>query len=110
MNDSEYAQLVEQTLTAIEQAVEQAIDQSDASLDFENTGGVLTIFCEDSNTQVIVSRQAPMQQIWVAAKSGGYHCGREGEAWYCTTTQEPLPALLSRVCSEQSHEAVELEF
>ena len=104
MNEAEFSECVEQTLVAIE----EAIDESGLSLDYENAAGILTIFCEDSDSQVIVSRQTPLKQIWVAAKSGGYHCSREDEAWKCTTTGESLQVLLSRVCGEQSKNELEL--
>lgn len=106
MNEAQYSEIAEQTFTAIE----EAIDDSGAALDYENNGGILTIDCEDTDTQVIVSRQAPMRQIWVAAKSGGFHCLYEDETWCCTTTGESLQTLLSRVCSEQSEDPVTLDW
>ncbi len=106
MNEAQYSEMVEQTFTAIEESV----DASGASLDYENTGGILTIDCEDSGSQVIVSRQVALMQIWVAAKSGGFHCEFRDGCWRCTTTGEDLQTLLSRVCSEQSDEAVALDW
>lgn len=104
MNEAEFLAQAEDTLMALE----DAIDECDAALDFESSSGVLTIDCEDSNTQVIVSRQLAMQQIWVAAKSGGFHCDWEGSQWTCTTTGESLDELLNRVLSEQSSQPVAL--
>lgn len=110
MNEAQYSELAEQTFHAIEAAVEAAIDTAEAALDYENNGGILTIDCEDTDTQVIVSRQIALLQIWVAAKSGGFHCAREDGGWRCTTTGEMLTALLSRVCSEQSDAPVVLDW
>lgn len=104
MNEAEFLAKAEETLLALE----DAIDECEAALDFESTEGVLTIDCEDSNTQVIVSRQLAMKQIWVAAKSGGFHCGWNGTHWLCSTTEETLAALLDRVLSEQSAAPVKL--
>lgn len=104
MNEAEYSEIAEHTFNAIE----EAIDDSGAELDYEASGGILTIDCEDTATQVIVSRQAAMQQIWVAAKSGGFHCDYADGVWRCRTTDEDLQTLLSRVCSEQSHQPVTL--
>lgn len=106
MNEAEYSEIAEQTFTAIE----EAIDDSGADIDYENAGGILTLTCEDTGSQVIVSRQVAMCQIWVAAKSGGFHCDYKGQAWVCSTTGESLQQLLSRVCTEQSDEAVELSW
>ncbi len=98
MNDALFDELAESLFAAIEDAV----DAHDWPLDYENSGSVLTIDCEDSNTQVIVSRQVAKHQIWVAAKSGGFHLDRQGDDWVCSTTGETFVELLSRVCSEQS--------
>jgi CyaY protein len=107
MNDTEYRALAEAFYTALEWAIDELVEQQDVALDYENTGGVLTIFCEDTDTQVIVSRQQATHQIWVAAKSGGFHCMYdETQQWRCTTTQETLAELLSRACSEQSSKPI----
>ncbi len=106
MNEAQFVAVAEELVTAIE----DAIDESGANLDYENNGGVLTILCEDSDSQVIVSRQTPLQQIWVAARSGGYHCSDVDNRWVCSSTGEELQALLSRACSEQSDQAVELNW
>jgi len=110
MNEAQFTQEVERIFVAIEDAVEEAMEESGAELDYEGTGGLLTIDCEDSNTQVIVSRQVALLQIWVAAKSGGYHCESRDDGWFCTTTDETLKDLLNRVLSEQSESPVTLNW
>jgi len=110
MNEAQFTQEVERIFVAIEDAVEEAMEESGAELDYEGTGGLLTIDCEDSNTQVIVSRQVALLQIWVAAKSGGYHCEHRVDDWFCTTTDETLKDLLNRVLSEQSESPVTLNW
>jgi CyaY protein len=102
MNEAMFLTLAEQTLTELE----DAIDDSNGPLDYENNGSVMTIDCEDSDSQVIVSRQLAMHQLWVAAKSGGYHCDWQNEQWFCKTTGETLKQLLDRVLSEQSDDSL----
>ena len=102
MNDAEYRAKAESIYLQVEDRVDQLVEELDAQMDYENSGGVLTIFLEDTKTQVIISRQAATQQIWVAAKSGGFHCHYDQDQWRCTKTQETLEELLSRTCSEQS--------
>lgn len=105
MNDTEFNTLVDATLLALEDALEDL----DLDIDMETAGGILTLTFA-SRSKVIVNRQGATREIWVAARSGGFHCGRQGDAWVCNTTGETLPALLSRVCSEQAGEAVRLDF
>ncbi len=104
MNEAAFSVALETLVGRIEEAVDAACESHDAALDYENNGGVLTILCEDSNTQVIVSGQLALRQIWVAAKSGGFHCDFNDGRWVCRTTGESLGTLLSRVCTEQSDE------
>ncbi|MGH1439976.1 MAG: iron donor protein CyaY [Cellvibrionaceae bacterium] len=102
ISDGEYREKAEALYEQIEEAVDRFAEERDAPMDYENTGGVLTIFLEDTDTQVIISRQAATQQIWVAAKSGGFHCIYVEGHWRCTKTEETLDQLLSRTCSEQT--------
>lgn len=105
MTETEFNAAVDATLLAIEDAV----DALDADIDIETAGGILTLTCPNGS-KVIVNRQGPTQEVWVAARSGGFHCGRKGNDWVCNTTQETLPALLSRVLGEQTGAAVTLAF
>ena len=63
-----------------------------------------------NGSKVIVNRQAATGEIWVAARSGGFHCAHRDGSWVCNTTGETLPALLSRVCSEQEGRPLQLDF
>ena len=106
MNESEFDQLADDTLIAIEDAIEN----SGADIDFDSAGGILTL--EFSNgSQIIVNKQAPLKQIWVAARSGGYHFDYDDAAncWRLQGKDDELFEALGRYCSEQAGEAVELE-
>ena len=104
VNESEFDQRVDDTLTQIEEAIET----SGAEIDYELSGGILTLEFEDGS-KVIINRQAAVGQLWVAAKSGGYHLNFTAPlGWVTDKEGEGLESLLSRVCSEQSEEAVSL--
>lgn len=105
MNETEFNQAADVTLLAIEEAVEALQDEHD--IDFEMSSGILTLIFE-SGSKVIINRQIATREIWVAARSGGFHLGRKNDDWFCNTTNESLAALLSRVCSEQSGETVKI--
>ncbi len=106
MNEARFTQEVEEIFAAIE----DAIDESEAELDCESGNGILTLDCEDTDTQVIVSRQVANLEIWVAAKSGGFHCGYSEGQWSCRSTGESLKDLLDRVLTEQSNQTVALDW
>ncbi len=105
MNDAHYRELTEALYNRIEEFIDDLIENEDAALDYENNSGVMTILCEDTDTQVIISRQQASHEVWVAAKSGGFHCKYISDEWICTKTNESLNQLLSRTCSEQSSSA-----
>lgn len=107
MNESEFNQAADATLLAIESAVEAVADEQDQDIDFETSAGILTLTFENGS-KVIINRQVATQEIWVAARSGGFHCGRKNADWFCNTTGETLSALVSRVCSEQAGATITL--
>lgn len=104
MNESEFDQLAEETLFAIE----EAIDECGVDIDYDNAGGILTLEFVNGS-QVIINKQAPLTQLWVAAKSGGFHFDYDGENWRLPGDGEELFDCLNRCCSEQAGETVTLE-
>ena len=94
---------------ATQQAVEDIFDDSGLDVDLENSAGVLTVRF-DNGSQLIFSRQEPIRQLWLAARSGGFHFDYdEAEScWICDTSDEQLGEMLVRITLEQC--GVELEF
>ncbi|MGC8113694.1 iron donor protein CyaY [Metapseudomonas otitidis] len=94
----------------VQEAVEDLFDGSDLDVDLENSAGVLTIRFENGS-QVILSRQEPLRQLWVAARSGGFHFDYDAESqrWICDASDEPLGELLARVTREQAGEDLEFD-
>jgi CyaY protein len=104
MNEAEFEPLAEQALRAIEKALEG----SGLDADFElKDGGVLEIEFADGS-KVIVNRHAAAREIWLAARSGGFHFRWDGAAWRDTRDGTELFAALSRVVSLQSGVPVKL--
>ncbi len=106
MNESKFNQLLDELMMAIE----DAIDDADLDIDIENAGGILTLTFEN-NSKVILSRQAPLSQLWLAARSGGFHFDydEEAESWVCDNSGDDFIEVLNRCCTEQADEEVELE-
>ena len=95
---------------AVQEEIEDVFDHSGLDLDLENAGGVLTVRFENGS-QLILSRQAPLRQLWVAAKSGGFHFDYDeaSSLWICDANDERLGELLARVTEEQGGEALDFE-
>ena len=83
----------------------ETIDVSEAADDVELNQGVLEITCINQS-KIIINRHAPTQEIWVAAKSGGYHFSWADDAWLDTRSGELLSDAISRVVFEQTGQRV----
>ncbi len=102
MTESEYTHLADATLIRLEAALDVA------GIDFERAGGgVLELEFDDASV-IVVNKQAAAREIWVAAKSGGFHYRWDGVAWRDTRSGEELFAVLARLASAQSGEHVDL--
>jgi CyaY protein len=104
MDEDEFNKLADAMLVDIEQALEDC----GSDIDYEvKSGGAVEIEFDDGS-KVIVNRHSAAREIWIAARSGGYHFRPEGAKWVGTRSGEELFAVLSRVIGEQSGMAVHL--
>ena len=102
MTDAEFESLADATLAA----VEKALDRVELDVDVQARGsGVLEIEFADGS-KAIVNRHAAAREIWVAARAGGFHFRRVGEAWRDTRDGTELFAALSKIVSAQSETPV----
>jgi CyaY protein len=106
MNENEFHTVADQTIAAIQ----DAIDDSGADIDYEEVGGVLTLEFENGS-KIIFSKQPPAMQLWMAARSGGFHFDYDADSqlWVCDSGErEELFRMLSRLATEQGGEETEL--
>lgn len=105
LTEARFHDLVDTT----QQALEDIFDDSDLDVDLENSAGVLTVKFENGS-QLIFSRQPAMRQLWLAARSGGFHFDydEEEEYWICDVDDEKLSEKLVRIVKEQA--GVDLDF
>ena len=96
MNESEFDRAVD----AVFARIESSLEDEDA-LDVDLESGILTVSCRDGS-RVIVNRQAPNREIWVAARSGGFHFSARGAEWRDTRSGEELFASLARIIEAQA--------
>lgn len=109
MTESEFMALAEHTLARIEGALEQVSNAGDIDLECSRSGNVLEIEFIDNGTKIIVNSQAAMQEIWLAARSGGFHYRYQNDRWVDTRDGTGLFCALSRVVSEQGGVQVTLD-
>jgi CyaY protein len=106
MSDQAFRRVAEAALDAIEAAMERAAD-CDLDVDVERQGNVITMTFED-DSKVIVNSHSAAQEIWVAARSGGFHYRLMDGRWIDGRSGDELFAALSRLVSQQGGLAVVL--
>jgi CyaY protein len=101
MTDPEYMDQAEAALAAIKRSCDRINDATDADIDNQRVGGMITITFRNGS-QLIVNLQKPLHEIWLAARSGGYHYRYDGSAWVDTKTREEFFGNLTREATLQA--------
>jgi CyaY protein len=105
--DTTFLQSADAVLAAIGTALDAALAASDADIDWSLNDGILEIDCGDDG-KLIVNRHGVNREIWVAARSGGFHFRAEGGVWRDTRARQTLDITLSRLLREQADLAIDL--
>ena len=101
MTDLQYQNQAESVLGAIEKACDRLNDESDVDIDNQRTGAMITLSFS-TRSQIIINLQRPLQEIWMAARAGGFHYKFNGVNWTDTKDASEFFANLSRYASEQA--------
>mgnify|MGYP003142514053 FL=1 len=88
--------------------IEAAIEGCGAELELEIMPGGVFELEFDNGSKVVINRHTAAREIWVAAKSGGFHFAPRDGRWVSARDGSELYETLSRVISEQSGETVEV--
>jgi CyaY protein len=101
MTDLEFLDHAEQLLRAVELACDRINDESDADIDNQRTGGMITLTFAN-RSQIIINLQKPLHEVWLAARSGGYHFRFDGQQWADTKGQGEFFQRLTQDATTQS--------
>ena len=102
MGDSDFERRGMAVLESIEQQLELAMHAAGASWDSDFEGSVLRLTFED-DSRVIMNLQAPLREIWLASRRGGFHFRLNSERGWIDTRD--ACKLGQRVAEEVSHHA-----
>ena len=97
MNDSQYNLIADELLLAIEEAIED----SGVDIDYEGVGGLLTLTFLNTS-KVIINKQAPLHEIWVATKFNGHHFTFNNESLTDKRSGDECWQFLSKAVSKQA--------
>jgi CyaY protein len=101
MTDLEFLDRAELLLKAVELACDRINDEGEADIDNQRVGGMITLTFENKS-QLIINLQKPLHEVWLAARSGGYHFKFDGQQWTDTKGQGEFFERLSKDATAQT--------
>jgi CyaY protein len=101
MTDQEYLDRAEAVLRAVELACDRLNETTDADIDNQRVGSMVTLSFRNGS-QIVINLQKPLHEIWMASRSGGYHYRFDGQQWMDTKGAGEFFAHLSREASAQA--------
>jgi CyaY protein len=104
MEQTDHTQAFKDTL----EILEELLDECDADIDYDTVSDILTIEFAN-NSKLIVNYQSANGQLWLAARSGGFHYNHDGSSWTNERSGEDFFSELSRLASEQAGEEIVLK-
>ena len=105
MTDNEFMNLAEALLLSVEQHCDRINESTDADIDNQRVGGMITLVFAN-RSQIVINLQKPLHEVWLAARCGGFHYKFDGTHWQDTKGQGEFWQSLSRYASEQSGRAL----
>lgn len=103
MNDNEFTQATNAAFARIQQGLESA------DLDFEEpSDGIIEVEFDDGS-KLVINRHNVAREIWVAARSGGFHFRHDGAAWKDTRDGAELFTKLAALIASQGGTAVSFD-
>ncbi|WP_289029695.1 iron donor protein CyaY [uncultured Paraglaciecola sp.] len=103
MNDSQYHQMTDDLLIDIE----EMLDECEVDIDYESAGSILTMTFVNG-TKIIINKQPPLHQLWMATKYNGHHFNFENEQWIDERTGVEFWSFLDEAISKQAEANVNL--
>jgi CyaY protein len=101
MTDLEFMDQAERLLTGVEMSSDRLNDDTDADIDNQRVGGMVTLTFPN-RSQIVINLQKPLHEVWLAARCGGFHYKFDGTHWQDTKGQGEFWDSLSRYASDQS--------
>lgn len=101
MNDSKFLMLADE----LYQKIEHCIEKEAADIDYDQNGSLLTLEF-DNRTKLIINRQQPLHQIWLATLENGYHYNYVDGKWIDDRSGDEFLNFLSAAILKQSNERV----
>jgi CyaY protein len=101
LTDAEYRRLASQVLARVESTLDAWLQDDVIDIDTQRSGGLLELSLP-GGSKIVINTQPPLQEIWLAARAGGYHFRHAEGAWRDTKDGVEFFERLSREASAQA--------
>ena len=101
LSDADYQRSTAALLASIEAAADRWLQDDVVDIDTHRTGGLLELVFPD-DSRIVVNTQPPLHELWLAARTGGYHFRLVGDRWVDSRGGGEFFATLSREISAQA--------
>lgn len=100
LSDAEYLAKTRAMLDHIEARIDAWLDSDVIDIDSHRSGGLLELSFA-GGSKIIINTQAPLQELWLAARAGGFHFRYVDGLWLDTKTDAEFLAQLAAQASAQ---------
>jgi CyaY protein len=101
MTDPEFMDHAEALLQTVELCCDRMNEMDDVDVDNQRVGSMVTLSFPN-RSQIIINLQKPLHEVWIAARSGGYHFRWQDGVWEDTKGQGEFFVTLSKDASAQA--------
>jgi CyaY protein len=108
LTDGEYDAKTSAVLASVEATVDRWLQDDVVDIDTHRTGGLLEMSFPNGS-KIVLNTQPPLQELWLAARSGGFHYKYVDGQWRDTRNGRELFDALTACASEQAAQALRFE-
>ena len=105
LTDSEYQQRTSAVLASVEARIDAWLQDDVVDIDAHRTGGLLEMSFSNGS-KIVLNTQPPLHELWLAARSGGFHYKFVDGAWRDTRDGREFFEALSACASEQAGQSL----
>jgi len=99
--ERDYHAAADRVIAAIESQADLWLQQGVIDIDTHRSGGLLELAFPDGS-KIVVNKQPPLQELWLAARQGGFHFRCQADRWLDTRDGAEFFARLSEQLSAQA--------
>lgn len=105
LTDAQFHTLAGAVLSAVETTVDTWLQDDVIDIDSHRTGGLLELSFPNGS-KLVLNTQPPLHELWLAARSGGFHYKHVNGLWLDTREGREFFGALSACASEQAGQAL----